>query len=110
VRQIRRDGSKAWKESIGYHRRSLGETAMSRLKGAFGDRLKNRSPPTKPPRPRYAARSSTRSSRSECRCRCGVSQQRQSKRQFVEESWAYLGVFERGLPVRDLDALRVSGY
>lgn len=45
IRQIRRDGRKAWKESIGYHRRSLAETAMSRLKGAFGDRLKNREPP-----------------------------------------------------------------
>ena len=45
LRQIRRDGRKAWKESIGYHRRSLAETAMSRLKAAFGDRLKNRKPP-----------------------------------------------------------------
>ena len=41
VRHIRRDGRKAWKEEIGYHRRSNAETAMSRLKGAFGDRLKN---------------------------------------------------------------------
>ena len=45
VRQIRREGKKAWKESIGYHRRSLAETAMSRLKMTFGDRLKNREPP-----------------------------------------------------------------
>jgi hypothetical protein len=44
LRQIRRDGRKAWKESIGYHRRSLAETAMSRMKAAFGDRLKNRQP------------------------------------------------------------------
>ncbi|QDT68653.1 hypothetical protein MalM25_15770 [Planctomycetes bacterium MalM25] len=44
LRQIRRDGKKSWKEAIGYHRRSLAETAMSRLKGAFGDRLKNREP------------------------------------------------------------------
>lgn len=42
LRQIRRDGKAAWKESIGYHRRSLAETAMSRLKTNFGDRLKNR--------------------------------------------------------------------
>ena len=42
VRHIRRDGRKAWKEQIGYHRRSNAETAMSRLKGAFSDRLKNR--------------------------------------------------------------------
>jgi hypothetical protein len=45
LRQIRRDGREAWKESIGYHRRSLAETAMSRLKTTFGDRLKNREPP-----------------------------------------------------------------
>lgn len=45
VRQIRREGKQAWKESIGYHRRSLVETAMSRLKANFGDRLKNRSLP-----------------------------------------------------------------
>lgn len=45
MRQIRRDGKQAWKESIGYHRLSLGETAMSRLKTTFGDRLKNREPP-----------------------------------------------------------------
>jgi len=45
LRQIRRDGRKAWKESIGYHRRSLAETAMYRMKAAFGDRLKNRKPP-----------------------------------------------------------------
>lgn len=45
LRQIRRDGKQAWKESIGYHRRSLAETAMSRLKMTFGDRLKNREPP-----------------------------------------------------------------
>lgn len=42
VRHIRRDGRKTWKEEIGYHRRSNAETAMSRLKGAFGDKLKNR--------------------------------------------------------------------
>lgn len=45
MRQIRRDGKQAWKESIGYHRRSLAETAMGRLKTTFGDRLKNREPP-----------------------------------------------------------------
>ncbi len=42
LRQIRREGKRAWKESIGYHRRSLAETAMSRLKTNFGGRLKNR--------------------------------------------------------------------
>jgi hypothetical protein len=45
LRQIRREGRKAWKKSIGYHRRSLAETAMSRLKASFGDRLKNRKLP-----------------------------------------------------------------
>lgn len=42
VRQIRRDGRKAWKQSIGYHRRSLAETAVHRLKQCFGGTLKNR--------------------------------------------------------------------
>jgi len=42
IRQIRRDGRKAWKQSIGYHRRSLAETAMHRLKACFGGSLKNR--------------------------------------------------------------------
>lgn len=42
LRQIRRNGKKGWKESIGYHRRNLAETAMFRLKTNFADRLKNR--------------------------------------------------------------------
>lgn len=42
IRQIRRDGRKAWKKSIGYHRRSLAETAMYRMKRLFGPGLKNR--------------------------------------------------------------------
>ncbi len=36
LRRIRRVGRKAWKEESGYHRRSLGETAMFRLKTLFG--------------------------------------------------------------------------
>ena len=36
LREIRSVGRKAWKEQSGYHRRSLGETAMSRLKTTFG--------------------------------------------------------------------------
>jgi len=44
IRQIDRHGRQAWKERSGYHRRSLAETAVSRLKGAFGERLKNRGP------------------------------------------------------------------
>jgi len=42
IRSIRRSGRKSWKESIGYHRRSLAETAMHRLKCCFGSTLKNR--------------------------------------------------------------------
>jgi hypothetical protein len=36
LRRIRRVGRRAWKEESGYHRRSLGETAMFRLKTLFG--------------------------------------------------------------------------
>ena len=35
-------GDKAWKNHSGYHRRSLAETAMFRLKTRFGERLSNR--------------------------------------------------------------------
>lgn len=42
IRGIRRLGRKRWKQQIGYHRRSLVETSMSRLKQAFGDQLKNK--------------------------------------------------------------------
>ncbi len=42
IRGIRRLGCKGWKEEIGYHRRSLAETAMYRLKQTFGNKLKNR--------------------------------------------------------------------
>ncbi len=45
VRQINRYGRASWKRRSGYHRRSLAETAMSRLKGAFGERLKSREGP-----------------------------------------------------------------
>ena len=38
---IRQQGRKAWKQHSGYHRRSLAETAMSRLKTLFGSHLKN---------------------------------------------------------------------
>jgi hypothetical protein len=37
-------GLSAWKEQVGYHRRSLVETAMFRIKKIFGERLKNRTP------------------------------------------------------------------
>ncbi len=42
IRGIRQRGRKGWKQEVGYHRRSLGETAMFRLKQTFGDQLKNR--------------------------------------------------------------------
>jgi Transposase DDE domain len=42
IRVIRRRGRRHWKENVGYHRRSLSETAMYRMKCCFGDHLKNR--------------------------------------------------------------------
>ena len=42
IRGVRDLGRRRWKSCVGYHRRSLVETAVSRLKGTFGDRLKNR--------------------------------------------------------------------
>jgi hypothetical protein len=42
IRGIRKWGRKVWKVSIGYHRRSLAETAIFRIKTFFGDHLKNR--------------------------------------------------------------------
>ncbi|MDS4040921.1 MAG: hypothetical protein RKP20_07085 [Candidatus Competibacter sp.] len=38
---IQQHGRKAWKQHGGYHRRSLAETAMFRLKTLFGGHLKN---------------------------------------------------------------------
>jgi hypothetical protein len=45
IRDIRRLGRKGWKDKIGYHRRSLAETAMYRIKCCFGNWLKNRALP-----------------------------------------------------------------
>jgi hypothetical protein len=42
VRRIRRVGRRRWKQEVGYHARSLAETAVWRLKAAFGDRLSAR--------------------------------------------------------------------
>ena len=42
LRQIRRWGPRGWKRRVGYHRRSLVETAFWRLKRSFGETLKNR--------------------------------------------------------------------
>ena len=45
IRMIRRIGRKNWKKKIGYHCRSLAETAVFRLKTIFGPMLKNRTLP-----------------------------------------------------------------
>ena len=42
IRAIRRFGRSEWKRQVGYHRRSLAETGMHRIKMTFGDGLKNR--------------------------------------------------------------------
>ena len=42
LRAIRRAGRKKWKEDSGYHRRSLSETAMYRIKTVFCGRVKSR--------------------------------------------------------------------
>jgi Transposase DDE domain len=42
LRRIRQIGRKAWKEESGYHVRSLGETAMFRMKTLFGDEVSSR--------------------------------------------------------------------
>jgi hypothetical protein len=42
LRAIRRAGRKAWKQSSGYHRRSLAETAMSRFKRLLGPTISAR--------------------------------------------------------------------
>lgn len=42
LRRIREIGRKAWKRETGYHRRSLAETAMFRMKTLFGGHLSNR--------------------------------------------------------------------
>jgi IS5 family transposase len=43
LRRIRQIGRAAWKRECGYHRRSLAETTMFRLKMIFGDRVSARS-------------------------------------------------------------------
>ncbi len=42
LRRIRQIGRAAWKQESGYHRRSLGETAMFRMKTIFGPGLSSR--------------------------------------------------------------------
>ena len=42
LRRIRQVGRKRWKQESGYHRRSLSETTMFRLKNIFGGKLRRR--------------------------------------------------------------------
>jgi len=42
IRRIREIGRKEWKKEVGYHKRSLAETAMFRMKTLLGNRLRNR--------------------------------------------------------------------
>lgn len=42
IRSIRKLGRKGWKKSVGYHRRSLSETAMFRIKQLFSPKLSAR--------------------------------------------------------------------
>lgn len=42
IQDVEEQGSKTWKQNNDYHRRSLAETAMFRIKTLFGDRLKSR--------------------------------------------------------------------
>ena len=39
IHSINKQGQKNWRKQSGYHRRSLAETAMFRIKTLFGDRL-----------------------------------------------------------------------
>lgn len=42
LRRIREVGKKQWKEEIGYHRRSIAETTIFRIKTIFGDKISAR--------------------------------------------------------------------
>jgi Transposase DDE domain. len=42
LRRIRKIRRRKWKQEVGYHRRSLAENAMYRIKTIFGDRLSSR--------------------------------------------------------------------
>ena len=42
IRRIRQVGRQRWKQEMHYHRRSLAETAIARLKVVFGDRVRAR--------------------------------------------------------------------
>lgn len=42
IRRIRKVGRKRWKKQTGYHRRSIAESTMFRLKSQFGEKLSSR--------------------------------------------------------------------
>lgn len=42
IRQIRKLGRKQWKKKVGYHRRSIAESTVFRLKNVFGEKLSSR--------------------------------------------------------------------
>jgi hypothetical protein len=42
LRGVEKLGDKEWKKEIGYHKRSLVETAMFRMKWVISDRLRSR--------------------------------------------------------------------
>ena len=42
IRGIRKTGRKRWKKQVGYHRRSIAESTIFRLKALFGERLSSR--------------------------------------------------------------------
>ncbi|MBD0287281.1 MAG: IS5/IS1182 family transposase, partial [Flavisolibacter sp.] len=42
IRQIRKIGRKQWKNKVGYHRRSIAESTIFRLKTVFGEKLSSR--------------------------------------------------------------------
>jgi hypothetical protein len=42
IRRVREVGLEEWKNSVGYHKRSLAETAMFRMKNIFGNGLRSR--------------------------------------------------------------------
>jgi hypothetical protein len=52
-------GRLGWQKAVGYGRRSLGETAVSRYKAIIGRRLRARTLPARRPKPGSAARCST---------------------------------------------------
>ena len=71
IRAIRKVGRREWKRQVGYHQRSLAETAMHRMKTTFGGELKNRN---------------LENQRSEVRIRCKILNQ-QNQLGLPHSSW-----------------------